>query len=119
MTTYTNRFKLPLLENGDVMSLDSFNQPHQMIDDSCLGFKDFASFVVNFDNTGKATVNLQNVPSSIKFIQIFPEEPSNEENWKTIARASIRAYVQENVLNLQCQGVIPNKSVTIHMVGYY
>lgn len=117
----TNRLKIPLVEDSSNMSKELWNNAYSQIDTVCVGYSDLGIQSIQFaEKTTK--ISISNI-NQYKRIRIMPGEPEDQEQWKTIARANIRCYVetgQTDMLTLSCEGIIPiGIDIKIQFIGEY
>ena len=116
----TPKFGLPLVQTGDTIQARHWNDAYNIIDTLCIGSNIIVEdYALNLSpTTGEAT--LENTDAqNMKFLQIIPARPSNEEQYKAIAMSSIQVYVEGTTIHFKALGVIPSIPLYITILGWY
>lgn len=119
MTT-TPKLGIPRVEETDTIKASHWNDAYDIIDTNCIGLKILVEKTAITLNPTTGEAEIENTEAqNMKFLQIFSSQPSDEEQYKAIAMASIQVYVVGNKIHLKALGVIPSISLLITIIGWY
>ena len=117
MTT-TEKFGLPIVERGDTIRAEHWNDAYQILDNVCIGSKILFEKLVLHISTGEAIILCPDAPN-MKFLQVIPTNPEDEAQFRAIAMASLQVYVEGENIHFKVLGIIPTITLNITVLGWY
>ena len=113
---YTERLKLPLVEETDVFDEKLWNDGNKQIEKVCIAY----DTIVNLT----CPANQQDVTYPVDatkylYFELVPTNPENSEEWNQIALASYRCWYDGSDIHLYAEGQVPTKNVYVTIIGWY